>query len=107
MSYSILLQAVNTGGGAMPQFILIGGIMLVFYFFMIRPQQRRQKEQRVFLEKMKKGTPVVTIGGIHGKVYEVTGETVTLEVDNKGTKMTVSRGAISLDSTKQYAAKKK
>ena len=91
----------------MYQFILIGGILLVFYFFMIRPQQKRQREQRSFLEQMKKGTHVVTIGGIHGKIYEVAADTVTLEVDQKGAKITVSRGAISLDSTKQYASKKK
>ncbi|MEL6607010.1 MAG: preprotein translocase subunit YajC [Bacteroidota bacterium] len=101
----LLLEAADTQGN-MPQFILLGGILVVFYLFMIRPQQRRQKEQRTFLEKMKKGTPVVTIGGIHGKLYEITEDTVTLEIDNKGTKMTFSKGAISLDSTKQHTSKK-
>lgn len=102
----LLFLEASSMGGNMPQFILLGGILMVFYLFMIRPQQRRQKEQRTFLEKMKKGTPVVTIGGIHGKIHEVTDNTVTLEMDNKGTKMTFSKGAISLDSTKQYTAKK-
>ena len=101
----LLLEATGTQGN-MPQFILLGGILVVFYLFMIRPQQRRQKEQRSFLEKMKKGTRVVTIGGIHGKLYEMADDTVTLEIDNKGTKMIFSKGAISLDSTKQHAAKK-
>lgn len=107
MFHSILLDAASTGSNSMHQFMLIGGMLLVFYFFMIRPQQKRQKEQRSFVEQMKKGTPVVTIGGIHGKIYEVTDDTVTLEIDSKGTKMTVSKSAISLDSTKQYASKKK
>ncbi|MEM9416828.1 MAG: preprotein translocase subunit YajC [Bacteroidota bacterium] len=107
MLISVPLQAAIIGSDSMPQFILIGGMLLVFYFFMIRPQQRRQREQRSFLAQMKKGTHVVTIGGIHGKIYEVAADTVTLEVDHKGTKITVSRGAISLDSTKQHTAKKK
>ena len=105
MLNSLLLEAVSTRANV-PQFILLGGIFAVFYLFMIRPQQRRQKEQRNFLEKMKKGSPVVTIGGIHGKIHEVADATVTLEVDNKGTKMIFSKGAISLDSTKQHTAKK-
>lgn len=90
----------------MHQFVLLGGILLVFYLFMIRPQQKRQKEQRTFVDQMKKGTHVVTIGGLHGKIYEVADDTVTLDVDGKGTKITVSKGALSLDSTKQHTAKK-
>lgn len=104
--FNFLLLAATGTRGNMSQFILLGGILVVFYLFMIRPQQRRQKEQRNFLEKMEKGTPVVTIGGIHGKLHEIADNKVTLEVDNKGTKMTFSKGAISLDSTKQHAAKK-
>lgn len=103
---TLLILEVASMGVNMHQFILLGGILAVFYLFMIRPQQRRQKEQRTFLEKMKKGTSVVTIGGIHGKIHEVADSTVTIELDNKGTKMTLSKGAISLDSTKQYTAKK-
>ncbi len=103
MFNALLLAAIGTPGN-MPQLILMGGILVVFYFFMIRPQQRRQKEQRTFLEKMKKGTSVVTIGGIHGKLHAIADNTVTLEIDNKGTKMTFSKGAISLDATKKHTA---
>ena len=106
MLNSILLDAPVTEGGSVSQFILIGSMLLVFYFFMIRPQQKRKKEQRTFLEKIKKGEHVITIGGIHGKVCDITGDTLTLEVDNKGSKITIARGAISLDSTKQHARKK-
>ena len=96
----LLSQAASTEGSSMPQLILLGGILVVFYFFMIRPQQKRQKDQRNFLEKIKKGEQIITIGGIHGKVYEVADDTVTLEVDSKGAKITVSKSAISIDSTK-------
>lgn len=102
----LLLQIASAGAGSMHNYILLGGIMLVFYFFMIRPQRRRQKDQRTFLENLKKGTSVVTIGGIHGKIYEAADDTVILEVDGKGTKITVSKSAISIDSTQKYTPKK-
>jgi len=102
----ILLDVPVTDGNSFHQYILIGGMLLVFYFFMVRPQQKRKQEQRTFLEKIKKGEQVITIGGIYGKVCDVAEDTLTLEVDNKGSKITVARGAISLESTKRYMQKK-
>ena len=106
MLNSLLLDVPFMEGSSFHQPILIVGMLLVFYFFMIRPQQKRKKEQRTFLEKIKKGEQVITIGGIHGKVYDVAEDTLTLEIDNKGSKITVSRGAIALEHTKQHAQKK-
>jgi preprotein translocase subunit YajC len=106
MLNDILLSAVSNPGSSIPQYILIGGIVVVFYFFMIRPQQRRQREQRNFLKQIEKGEQLITIGGIHGKVYEVAEDTVTLEIDSKGSKVTVSKGAISLESSRQNAKNK-
>ncbi|MCU0317844.1 MAG: preprotein translocase subunit YajC [Amoebophilaceae bacterium] len=102
----VLLDASVTTGNPIQQYILIGGMLLVFYFFMVRPQQRRKREQFTFLENIKKGDHVVTIGGIHGKVYDVSDGTLTLEIDSKGSKITVARGAISPDSTKKHRQKK-
>ena len=102
----ILLEAIAKSGVPIQQIVLIGSVILVFYFFMIRPQQRRQKEQRNLLEQIKKGEQVVTIGGIHGKIYEITDDLVTLEIDNKGSKLSVSKGAISIESTKRHTKKK-
>ena len=65
MFYSILLQA-PAGRGFGDIFLLVG-LLAIFYFFMIRPQQKRQKEQRNFIAAIKKGDEVVTAGGIHGK----------------------------------------
>ncbi len=107
MLHTVLLSATSAGQSMVPQLVLMSGIMLVFYFFMVRPEQLKQQAQRTFLEKMKKGTEVVTVGGIYGKVYEVSGDRVTLEVDHKGSKITVWKGAISLESTQRYAAAKK
>lgn len=89
------------GGDWMGQLLLWGGIILVFYFFMIRPQQKKQKDQKSFSESLTKGAMVVTIGGLHGKVLTVEDNTVVLEVD-KGTRMVFEKSAISLDSSKQY-----
>lgn len=101
MLKSLLLQADGGQGGAVMQIIFFVGIALVFYFFMIRPQQKRQKEQKKFVEELKRGDTVVTVGGVHGKVLTVTEATVVLEVD-KGCKITFQKSAISQDASKQY-----
>ncbi len=104
MLFEIVLQSQPQGGGWMSQLLLFGGIAIVFYFFMIRPQQKKQKDQKNFINEIKKGDSIVTIGGIHGKVYAQDEETVTLEVD-KSTKMTFEKTAISLDASKKKADK--
>lgn len=106
MILSILAQAQPQGDGWISQLILFGGIALVFYFFMIRPQQKKQKDQKNFINEIKKGDTIVTIGGIHGKVYAQDDETVTLEVD-KSTKLTFEKSAISLENSKKKAEKAK
>ena len=67
---------------------------------MIRPQQKKQKDTKKFIDEIKKGDDVVTIGGIHGKVYSVESDTVLLELD-KGLKVKVEKSAISLDFSKK------
>ena len=76
------------------QVVMWVGIIGVFYFFMIRPQQKKAKEQKSLLGNLKKGDMVVTIGGIHARIYTVEEATVTLELD-KGVKLTVEKSAIS------------
>ena len=100
--YSILAQAQQ--GNPYGQFIIFGAIILVFYFFMIRPQQKKAKDQKKFIEEIKKGDYVVTIGGAHGYIAEMEGDTFILEVE-KGGRIRFSKSAISLESTK--AATKK
>ena len=101
--YTILAQAQQTGSG-WGQLVIFGGIILVFYFFMIRPQQKKAKDQRKFIDEIKKGDYVVTIGGAHGHVAEMEGETFILEVE-KGGRIRFNKSAISLEATK--AANKK
>jgi preprotein translocase subunit YajC len=85
---------------------MLGLIVVVFYFFMIRPQQKRSKEQKQFKEGIKRGDTVVTIGGMHGKVFQVNDETIVLEVD-KGIQLTIEKSAISLESTMRLQGKTK
>lgn len=96
----ILLQA--GGPENYINIIFLIGIGIVIYFFMIRPQQKRQKDQKTFIENIKKGDMVVTIGGIHAKVSAVEDAAVILEVD-KGVKIKFEKTAISLEASKQYA----
>lgn len=93
MFNTILLQA--QGNQTIFTVILWAGIIGVMYFFMIRPQQQKQKEQKKFIENLKKGDEVVTIGGIHAKVSSIGENTVSLEVNSSGTKMTFDKSALS------------
>ncbi|GAB3642388.1 preprotein translocase subunit YajC [Spirosoma arcticum] len=93
--YSILLQAAPTGSTPMIYNVLLWvAIIGVFYFFMIRPQQKKQKDQKTFVENLKKGDNVVTVGGLHGRIVSVDGATITLEVD-RGVKMTFEKSSIA------------
>ena len=105
LNYIFLTLLDNLGNGSMHQLILIGSIVLVFYFFMIRPQYKRQKDQRKFLDQLKKGDPLISIGGIHGKMCEASDDTVTLEIDSKGSKITIAKSAISLEASQKQAKK--
>ena len=67
---------------------------------MIRPQQKKQKDAKNFISEIKKGDNVVTIGGIHGKVYSVEADTILLELD-KGIKVKVEKSAVSLEFSKR------
>ena len=91
MNY-ILLQA--SAGGSYQSLIMMGAIALVFYFFMIRPQQKKQKDLKNFREALKKGAEVVTTGGIHGKIVSVSDQKITLQVD-VSTKLIVTKDSIS------------
>jgi len=82
------------------------GIIAVFYFFMIRPQAKRAKEAKKFREALAKGTKVVTIGGIHGKVVEVQEKTVLIDTTT-GTKLKIEKSAISPDGVSEETIAKK
>jgi len=68
-------------------------MIAVFYFFMIRPQMKKQKELKKFREGLKAGDKIVTIGGIHGKILEIADSTVLIQ--SEGTKLRIEKSAVS------------
>ncbi len=93
-----LMGAPGQGGGSM-QLIMMGGIILVFWLFMIRPQAKKAKQQKTFIENLGKGDKIVTIAGIHGTVYKVNEDgTLQLEV-NPGSYLKIEKSAISMEWT--------
>jgi len=86
--------------------LFMGAFFVVFYFFMIRPQQKKAKDQKKFADDLKKGDYVVTIGGAHGHVAELDGDPFILEVE-KGGRIRFNRSAISLEATRAATAAKK
>lgn len=71
-------------------------IIVVFYFFMIRPQVKRQKELKNFRESLKKGDKVITTGGIYGRIVEMEDQTILIEIDTN-VKIKVDKAAILKD----------
>ena len=93
MIFNILLQADTAGESDFSFIILLGGMFLIMYFFMIRPQMKRQKEAKSFRSEISKGDKVVTIGGVHGKVVSVSDLTIVLELESG--KVRVDKTAVS------------
>lgn len=91
----ILLQAP---AGGYSNLIFIGAIIIVFYFFMVRPQQKKIRDQKKFRDSLTKGTNVVTVGGLHGRIIAVEDTTVLLEVD-KGIRLTFDKSSIASEET--------
>ncbi len=93
----LLLQITSKSGGtAWGQLLPLFLILLVFYFFFIMPQTKKNKAQKKFRESLQKGDKVLTIGGIHGKVTEVKEKTVVLEIA-QNLKITIEKSALSID----------
>jgi len=86
----------STGGSGqlITTIITFGLVILIFYFLIIRPQSKKQKETKRMLSEIKKGDKIVTIGGIRGIVHTVRDETVVVKVDDT-TKLEFSKSAIS------------
>lgn len=112
---TVLLQAAQTaapaadtatkGGGSdiMRTVLLFGGMALVFYFLVMGPQRKKQKEQTKFNEDVKKGDKVATIGGIVGKVLELRTKTIVIETEGGG-RLQMLRSAISFENTRALNA---
>jgi preprotein translocase subunit YajC len=98
LAFSLLMAAPEgggaAGGAAFLQFVPFIAIIAIFYFLIIRPQNKKQKETQRMLDALKKGDRVVTIGGIHGVIQTVRDHSVILKVDDN-VKLEFNRSAIS------------
>jgi preprotein translocase subunit YajC len=96
-----LMAPPSSGSGAASPWIQLlpwAAIFVVFYFFMIRPQSLKAKEEKKFRDNLQKGDRVVTIGGMHGKITESSAEWVILESESQA-RFKVERSAISRETT--------
>ena len=93
---------MNQTGSMWTTVIMFVAIIAIFYFLIIRPQKKRDKETKAMLDAMKKGDKVITIGGIHGTVVTVKEQTVVIKVDDN-TRMEFTKSAISTVVTKEGA----
>ena len=112
---TFILQGQQAQGGGIQMIVMMVVLFAIVYFFMIRPQNKKQKEIQKFRNSLTVGQKIVTIGGIHGVIKSVNDDeaTVTVEVAT-GVKMVFSKDAISLpanakaaDTTKADAEEKK
>ena len=97
---SIFLMMDPQGkGSSTTTLVMMGGMIAVFYFFMIRPQAKKAKQQKQFINNLQKGDKIVTIAGIHGKVNKVNDDgTLEMEV-SPGSYLKIERSAISMEWT--------
>ncbi len=79
-------------------------IIVVFYFFMIRPQMKKAKDHKKYVEELKKGDKVITTSGIHGKIIDLNDSTFLIEVES-GTKIRFEKSSISLEASKALNVK--
>lgn len=98
MSHSAILLQSAPGGGSL-QLLLLGGMILVFWLFMIRPQAKKAKLAKTFQENMQKGDKIVTIAGIHGTVNKVNEDATIMLETSPGSYMKIEKSAISIEWT--------
>ena len=97
---TIALQASQQGGGSMQLLLMMVAIFAIMYFFMIRPQNKKQKEIANFRKSLEVGQSVITAGGIYGKVKEIEDSAVVVEIAS-GVKIKVDKNSIYADAQAQ------
>lgn len=96
----IFLQAAQGGGSAVTmQMVLLGGMILIFWLFMIRPQAKKAKAAKQFQANMQKGDKIVTIAGIHGVINRINEDNTVQMETSPGSYIKIERSAISLEWT--------
>jgi preprotein translocase subunit YajC len=93
-----LALVLESGGGGFMAFLPFLLIIAVIYFFMIRPQSKKAKDQQKFRAEVQKGDKIVTIGGIHGKIADTKDTTLLLDIGNNQ-RLTIEKSAVSMEAT--------
>lgn len=98
----MLLSAQAAQGGGMGVFVMMGAILIIFWLFMVRPQQKKQKKIRNFQNSLQEGSKVVTGGGIYGTIKRVDIQANTIDVEiARGVVITVNKGYVFEDASSQ------
>ncbi|MFC5284851.1 preprotein translocase subunit YajC [Pedobacter alpinus] len=95
----VLLQVPSEIMNFLPMILIV----VVFYFFMIRPQMKKAKDHKKFIAELKKGDKIITTAGIHGKIADMNDTTILVETEGGG-KIRFDKAAVSLDSSKTLNA---
>jgi preprotein translocase subunit YajC len=93
---------LQTGAGSLMSMLPFVAIIIVFYFFMIRPQMKKQKKEKAFQAEIKKGAKVVTTSGIHGKIAEINTTDNTITIETGAGKIKFERSAVSMELSNKY-----
>jgi len=101
MIANLILQAETTG--TLASLLPFAAMILVLYFFMIRPQQTKNKKEKAFRSTLKRGTKVVTTSGIHGKITDINNADSTVVVETGAGKIKFEQSAISMELSKKFA----
>lgn len=116
MNFLPFLQGAAPQGSLLSMIIPFGAIFVIFYFFMIRPQNKKQKETKKMIDALKKGDKIVTIGGIHGTISSTKESSVIVKVDDNSkieflrsaiATVIVDKASASPEKTKRTAKDKK
>lgn len=91
---TVLLQAAE-GGNPMSMMIMMGLVFVVMYFFMIRPQKKKEKELAKLRDEIKSGDDIVTAGGIHGRIMSTEADTVIIAVESQA-KLKIEKSSIAI-----------
>ena len=96
------ITILDSAGQANPMslYLMMGAVIFVMYWFMLRPQNKKSKEAQAYRENIQKGDKIVTIGGIHGKVDSLKDTTVVIVVEG-GMKIEMEKSAVSMDASMQ------
>jgi preprotein translocase subunit YajC len=97
--YPTATDGEQEGGSIWPMIIFLVVIFALFYFVMIRPQRKRQKEHETMMRELQKGDRVITAGGIYGTIESLSEDSVVIKVEG-GTTMRVARGSVAIRQEK-------